>query len=299
MEDELSISNSGERSEQPNEKRCELLSQLEHALGRTVISYFTSQIHPVTIDQTDADMIEELFRQTHFQNGLCLLLDTPGGDAVAAERIVRICKIYSHNNYEVFVARRAKSAGTIITLGSKKIYMGETSALGCIDPQILVKEKNGVQTFFPAHIIITTFEELLKKAESSHHKEVFLQELNSYDFNQIEAIRRQFKMAEDIAVKCLKQGMMEKLSEEEIKDKVASFVTPVITKAHSRDIYFEDLQQVGLNIELVLHDNPIWRTVSDYYALAWDFVTSSHCKLVESVEKDFSLPWPDNKTNSG
>jgi Serine dehydrogenase proteinase len=269
-----------------------LLRQLGSSLGRTVIAYFTSQIHPVAIDQTDADVLEDLLRQTHFQNGLCLLLDTPGGDAIAAERIVRICKVYSNNNFEVFVARRAKSAGTIIALGSKKILMGETSALGRIDPQILIKEKNGVQTLFPAHIIITSFEELLHKAENSQYKEVYLQQLNSYDFNQIEAVRRQFKMAEDIAVKCLKQGMLETLTEEEIKEKISPFVTPVITKAHSRDIFFDEARKVGLNIELVLHDDPIWKIVSDYYALAWDFVSSDHSKLMDSVEKDFSLPWP-------
>jgi ClpP class serine protease len=265
---------------------------MESVLGRTVVAYFTSQKHPVTIDQTDADMLEELLRRTKIQNGLCLVLDTPGGDTISAERIVRICNVYSSYNYEVLVARRAKSAGTIIALGAAKILMGETSAIGRIDPQIVIKEPDGVSTLFPSHIIITSYDELLEKIEHSSCKDAYLQQISRYDINQIEAVRRQFKMAEDIAIQCLKQGMMNNLSEEEIKQKVAPFVTPVVTKAHSRDIFYEEAQKVGLNVELIPHDSSLWQIISDYYAQAWYFVSSDYCKLMESVEKDYALPWP-------
>jgi hypothetical protein len=271
-----------------------LLGYLEKALGRTVVSYFTSHKHPVTIDQTDTDMLEDILRRTDIRNGLTLLLDTPGGDAISAERIVRICNVYSRNNFEVFIARRAKSAGTIVALGSRKIWMGETSALGRIDPQIVVREKDGPPSMFPAHIILTSYEDLVSKVENSACKDAYLQQLGSYDINQIEAVRRQFKMAEDIAVKCLKQGMMKNLSEDEIKGRVAPFVTPSVTKAHSRDIFVEEARAVGLNIELVMHDSSLWENVSNYYSLALKYVSSDQCKLIESVDDYYSLPWPNS-----
>jgi ClpP class serine protease len=294
MGDEPLTNSIGEIPDTSIEIRRGLLRQLEDALKRTVITYFTSHKHPVTIDQTDADMLEELMRQTNFHNGLCLILDTPGGDAISAERIVRICNVYSGNNYEVLIARRAKSAGTIIALGASKIIMGETSAIGRIDPQIIVKEQDGDPTLFPAHVIITSYDELIEKIAISSYKDAYLQLISKYDINQIEAVRRQFKLAEDIAVQCLKNGMMKNLSEEEIKVKVAAFVTPIVTKAHSRDIFYEEAQKAGLNVELIRHDSALWKIVSDYYAQSWDFVTSEHCKLIDSVEKDYSLPWPLN-----
>jgi hypothetical protein len=277
---------------QSRDRRRELLRKLQDALGRTVIAFFTSQTYPVAVDQTDADMLEDVLRQTSLRNGLCLMLDTPGGDGITAERIVRICRVYSNNNFDVFVARRAKSAGTIIAMGANKILMGETSALGRIDPQILIKEKNGTQSLLPAHVIVTSFDELVNKAKSLEpHMEIYLLQLHDYDTIQIELIRRQLKMTEDIAVRCLKEGMLADISKKEIKKKIAPFVTPGVTKSHARDIFFDEARKTGLKIELVRHDNPTWTIVSEFYALAWNFVTSKHCKLMESQDCHFSLPW--------
>ena len=290
--EELSLEKSSDETKQSRERRRELLRKLEAAVGRTVIAFFTSQTYPVAVDQTDADMLEDVLRQTRLHNGLCLVLDTLGGDGITAERIVRICRVYSDNKFDVFVARRAKSAGTIIAMGSSRILMGETSALGRIDPQILLKEKNGSPCLIPAHVVVTSFDELSKKAKTSEgHVEAYLRQLNDYDAIQIELIRRQLRMTEDIAVRCLKQGMLAHISKREIKKKIAPFVTPTVTKAHARDIFFDEAQKAGLKIELVRHDNPIWIVVSEFYALAWDFVTSEHCKLIESPDCHFSLPW--------
>jgi ClpP class serine protease len=291
-EKELSLDKIPDETKESRERRRELLRKLQDTIGRTVIAFFTSQTYPVAIDQTDADMLEDVLRQTRLHNGLCLVLDTPGGDGITAERIVRICRVYSDNQFDVFVARRAKSAGTIIAMGSNRILMGETSTLGRVDPQILIKEKNGMPSLIPAHVIVTSFDEKLNKAKTSKDQiELYLRQLNDYNTIQIELIRRQLRMTEDIAVQCLKQGMLAHLSKKEIKKKIAPFVTPVVTKAHTRDIFFDEAQKTGLKIELVRHDHPIWGIVSEFYALAWDFVTTKHCKLIESPDCHFSLPW--------
>jgi hypothetical protein len=288
----LSMDKPSDETKQSRERRRDLLRKLEGAIGRTVIAFFTSQTYPIAVDQTDADMLEDVLRQTPLYNGLCLVLDTPGGDGITAERIVRICRVYSGNKFDVFVARRAKSAGTIIAMGSNRILMGETSALGRIDPQILIKEKSGTPSLIPAHVVVTSFDELLDKAKTSEgHGEVYLRQLNDYDAVQIELIRRQLTMTEDIAVRCLKRGMLAHLSKKEIKKKIAPFITPAVTKAHARDIFFDEAQKAGLRIELVPHDHSTWTIVSEFYALAWDFVTSEHCKLIESPDCHFSLPW--------
>jgi hypothetical protein len=289
---EDSLDKSSIETKQSRERRRELLRKLGDAVGRTVIAFFTSQTHPVALDQTDADMLEDVLRQTTLHDGLCLVLDTPGGDGITAERIVRICRVYSDNKFDVFVARRAKSAGTIIAMGSNRILMGETSALGRIDPQILIKGKKGTSSLIPAHVVVTSFDELLNRAKTSEgHVEIYLRQLNDYDAIQIELIRRQLKMTEDIAVWCLKQGMLAHISKKEIKKKIAPFITPAVTKAHARDIFFNEARKAGLKIELLRHNNPIWIIVSEFYALAWDFVTSKHCKLIESPDCHVSLPW--------
>lgn len=67
--------------------------------------------------------------------GLTLILHTPGGVTNAAETIVS----YLHSKFadiEVIIPTYAMSAGTMISLGTDRIYMGRQSQLGPIDPQL-------------------------------------------------------------------------------------------------------------------------------------------------------------------
>jgi len=102
--------------------RQELLREIGDEIGRTAVLYFTSFKYLVMIEEGDADMLEEVLQVTDLSNGLCLILDSPGGDALAAERMVRICREYSGDKFEVMVPRRAKSAATMIAFGANKIY---------------------------------------------------------------------------------------------------------------------------------------------------------------------------------
>ncbi|MBM3142651.1 MAG: hypothetical protein FJ005_06355 [Chloroflexi bacterium] len=111
-------------------RRQELLRKLSEAVGYTAVAFFTSFRYPVMIEEGDADMIEEVLQATDLSNGLCLVLNSPGGDAIAAERIVHTCRVYSNDKFVVLIPRRAKSAATMIAFGADKIYMGQTSALG-------------------------------------------------------------------------------------------------------------------------------------------------------------------------
>jgi len=101
----------------PIKIRQHLLSQIGKRLGVTAISFFTSFVYPVGIQDGDADMIEDVLQHTKISNQLCLIINSPGGDALAAERIVHICQTYSKNGFIVIVPRRAKSAATMIALG--------------------------------------------------------------------------------------------------------------------------------------------------------------------------------------
>ncbi len=103
--------------------RQELLRKIGEVVGRTAVAYFTSFRYPVMIDDSDADMIEEVLQASTLENGLCLVLNSPGGEALAAERIVRTCREYSDGNFDVVIPRRAKSAATMIAFrGEQNLY---------------------------------------------------------------------------------------------------------------------------------------------------------------------------------
>ena len=102
------------------------------------MSFFTSFAFPVGIADEDADMLEDVLRAALGQEDeLVLMINSPGGDLLAAERIVNICRSHSANGqYAVIVPKMAKSAATMISLGAREIMMSQTSELGPIDPQI-------------------------------------------------------------------------------------------------------------------------------------------------------------------
>lgn len=273
--------------------RQELLRKISEAVGRTAVAYFTSFMYPVMIDDSDADMIEHVLQATPLDNGLCLVLNSPGGNALAAERIVRICREYSEGNFDVIIARRAKSAATMIAFGAKKIYMGPTSALGPIGTQIFKKEPDGTMNWYSADTIIQSYDELMKKAITTEgHLEPYLQQLSRYDAREIEELRRAENLAVDIAVRWLREGMLPGTGEKRLRQKLSAFLGSRGTMAHGRDIVFDEAKKAGLNVELIRRKEPLWRLVSELYTRADYYVSSTHCKLVESPEHHFAAPCP-------
>ena len=92
----------------------------------------------VMIDQLFSDSIT-LFEETLYdadpQEDLHLMLGTPGGDGETALRLARQAQSRC-KKLTVIVPEQAKSAGTLFVLGADCIYMGPTSDLGPVDPQL-------------------------------------------------------------------------------------------------------------------------------------------------------------------
>jgi membrane-bound ClpP family serine protease len=66
---------------------------------------------------------------------LFFFLNSPGGSAEAAEKMVEIMR-HHYSEVAFFVPDMAFSAGTILCMSGDHIYMDYSSALGPIDPQV-------------------------------------------------------------------------------------------------------------------------------------------------------------------
>ena len=73
---------------QSHETRKEIIGKLEKAIGRPVVSLFTSFKYPVILSDDDAVMLEAILQTMSLQRGFALLLSSPGGSGLAAERII-------------------------------------------------------------------------------------------------------------------------------------------------------------------------------------------------------------------
>src|SRR5579863_10664997 len=112
---------------QGHPQRKHLYDEIEQHLdpnGNTiVIAFFTSFNFPVIIEDRDADIIEETLQNLDLTGKkLTLIINSPGGDALAAERIVNICCSYSSSGlFSVIVPKMAKSAATMVCFGAAEI----------------------------------------------------------------------------------------------------------------------------------------------------------------------------------
>lgn len=66
---------------------------------------------------------------------ILMFVESGGGQIEPAYLISKTCKRLSKKKFSVAIARRAKSAATLVSLGASEIHMGPLSELGPIDPQ--------------------------------------------------------------------------------------------------------------------------------------------------------------------
>jgi len=258
--------------------RKHLYQEIERFLnGRRLVSLFTSFVHPVQIEDSEADMLQSILQNMDVSGGLVLMISSPGGDGLAAERIVRVCRSYSGtHDFWAIVPGKAKSAATLVCMGASKIFMAPASELGPVDPQILRNEE-GVRKSFSADSLVSGYNKLFDAAVKTKGRlEPYMQQLRHYDVRDINKYRSYIKLAEDMAVKVLSSGMMKGKSVTEIKKKIKMFLEPEAgTLAHGRPTYGTEAADCGLKIEQVDVKSEMWKHIYEQYVRTERFVSSS------------------------
>ena len=125
----------------PNDARIrqELIKKIQSELGGSLIIYTANPGHPFGLVMSqDTLPFEDILRSLPDQNHGYLMLTSPGGDPNAAEKLLFMCRKRFTDGFDVVVPNYAKSAATMIALGSDKILMGYLAELGPIDPQLQV-----------------------------------------------------------------------------------------------------------------------------------------------------------------
>lgn len=278
---------------QGQETRKNTLIELEKILGRPIISFFTSFRFPVMIEDADADILEGLLQKTDLSNGLAVVVSSPGGIGITAERIINIFRNYSGTGeYWAIVPSKAKSAGTMICFGASKIIMGGTSELGPIDPQIAVSE-NGVTKRFSLCNLVDSYDDLFKRAiKEKNNLQPYIQQLANYDERDIKEYRTAISLSEDIATRTLNSGMMKGIVDKEIKKKIEVFLTPKKTKSHGRPIYAKEASSCGLNIDLIEKKEKLYELFCELYTRTNNFVSTRASKCIENSQYSFATRVP-------
>jgi len=134
--------------------RSQLLAELEKRRKALIISIVYSQYAEMKVD--DASIVYEVLRQSLSRRNIAkidrieILIDSLGGEAGAAYKIVSIARMFAEE-LNVIVAEKAKSVATLLALGSDKIYMARWAELGPIDP--IVSHSITTNVMIPARAV--------------------------------------------------------------------------------------------------------------------------------------------------
>lgn len=284
-----------ERSQMPPTRTALIEAAEKHLGGRTLVTFFTAFNQYVDIDDDDCDMLQSVLQHIDVSKGLALMVSSPGGDGLAAERIVNTCRAYSGTgDYWAIVPGRAKSAATIVCMGASKIFMGAPSELGPVDPQIIRREPSGYKQF-SAYSLVNGYNNLFDKAvKAKGNLEPYIQQLQKYDVREINKYSDLIKLSESISVKILRSGCMASKSEKAIRKAIGIFLDPGKgTISHGRPINREEARACGLCIEDLDVRSESWRAIYELYARTETFVSGMFAaKTCESREDYFIVPPP-------
>lgn len=215
-----------------------------------------------------------------------LILNSAGGSGLAAERIVNVCRSYSGGQFEVIVPHMAKSAATLICFGSSRIHMSSTAELGPVDPQVKYKnDATGEKEWISAQEYVRSYEQLMEKAVSGEAKriETLVQQLVRYDARYIEQLKSAQALSESISIKLLQSGMMSRLTEKTIKEKISPFLIQEQTSSHGRMISMAEAKQHGLKINEIPLQSELWHWLWELFIRANMAVSIRSRKILESA----------------
>jgi hypothetical protein len=101
------------------------------------MSYFSTG---ESMEEQDVDALFEGLGAIGKVDRLAFIIETPGGDPDAAHLMSRA--LHAHTKHlDVLVLSRAASAGTLFAIGADTLWMGASSLLGPIDPQVPVDRR--------------------------------------------------------------------------------------------------------------------------------------------------------------
>ena len=275
-------------------KRQDVLKELEGELKATVVAYIGNTNHPLSsIMPQDIDALMDLVNiASRKGKKLYLILESLGGDGNVAEKLINVFRTTFSEGFYVIIPNNAKSAATMLALGSDKIIMGINSELGPIDPQIQVQLPSGQVQYVPAKSITGTLEKVKKEVEGNEKlASVYYPILQQIRPEQLKFCEDAIKFATAFAERWLEKGCMKGRTKKDIAIAVGELTTGDRFNMHGSVINFEEAQRMRMNVDMWKIEENKWKLVWQYYLRAKaSFQTNPNAtKLFESTESSVNM----------
>lgn len=213
---------------------------------------------------------------------LDLILHSPGGSLEAAEQIVQ----YLRSKYEyirVIVPQNAMSAATMISCAADEIIMGKESAIGPIDPQMMVPGPNNSAMSIPAHSILEDFERA--KAEVAANPAVapiWVPKIMAIPPGYLNLCKQTIDLSKEKVATWLDSYMFRNTEKKgaEIAEFLGNFGEH---KTHGRPINYDIAKEKGLIVTRLEDDQTLQDYVLSVYHAAMITMDVTNCvKMIEN-----------------
>jgi hypothetical protein len=239
-------------------QRQRQIRAIQEHTGRKLICFVSSVWAEITPDCIPpfGDLLEDI----EPQDDLDLLLNTPGGDIDAAEKLVMMCRSRCRS-FRVIVPERAKSAGTMMACAADTIVMGYASELGPIDPQVIVTDARGERVSRPAQSYLDGLEHIKETAKREGElSQAFFPLLDRLDPALLDFCRKSIQRSEEFARKWLE--LYQYAGDAERAAEIARALGDVERfRSHGVAIDAAQARDLGLKIEELDPKDRLWQMV--------------------------------------
>lgn len=215
---------------------------------------------------------------------LDLIIHSPGGTLEAVDQIVQFLRT-KYNDIRAIIPQNAMSAATMLTCACNEVLMGNYSALGPIDPQITLRNQNGLFTA-PARLILEEFEQA-KEEISTNPKlaPLWATRIRDYPQGVFNVCEQTIQLSTNKVATWLSTYMFKDDANKETKSKeIAEWLCDTKEhKTHGRPIGISIAKEKGLNVKQLEEDPELEKNVLNVFnAITTTFQLTGCTKFIEN-----------------
>lgn len=262
--------------------RRKYLAAVRDKTGRNLIVYYSGWLQKGSVPGTeinddDKNGLMAVIHEMDRNDGLDLMLHTPGGEIAATESLVDYLRLMFGNDIRAIVPQIALSGGTMIACAAKEILMGKQSSLGPIDPQF-----SGI----PAHGVVEEFNRAKDEIRRDRSTIPIWQPIiNKYTPTLIGECEKAIAWSNEMTADLLRTGMFaeEDNPQEKIDRILQELGDHALTKSHARHLSASRCRDMGLHIVDLETDQDLQDAIlSAHHACILSLSETPALKIIEN-----------------
>lgn len=263
--------------------RRNYIKDLSEYTGNDTIIYFSSfRTGGISIDNSDIQGFMTCINGLKNEN-LDLIIHSPGGSSEAAEQIVQYLRS-KYKRIRAIIPQNAMSAATMIACACDEIILGRESAIGPIDPQMIIQNKMTGTVILPAHSILEDFKKAKEEIKQNPQvAPIWISRLQAIPAGYLDLCEKTIKLSKEKVEEWLNNYMFRNCEEKrgkEIAEWLGNFEEH---KTHGRPINYDLAKEKGLNVKRLEDDQELQdKVLSVYHSTLLTFDVTDCVKIIEN-----------------